>query len=665
MKNFWRALRIASTQRLNIIACLVTGVLVAVLWGGNLAVIYPVVDIIMTDRAIPQWIDDEIAESEANVAKYTNQLAELRLKLEAAADDQKLILRADIAETEYQINVYRQRAQKFRWAAPWAHRWLPTTPFDTLLLVCLFVAGLTMLRNAIRIFNQVFVARLGYVVGFGLRKQFYEKMLRLDMADFSEQGRGDLMNRCTSDLNATSHGVQILVGQALLEPLKGVMCFGIAAWINWRLLLLTILVVPPIGYGIHWLAKALKRAHRNAMQELSQIYESLSETLSGIKLIKAFTMEPAERGRFRKTSKLFYRRQMKIAGYNALVSPVTEIAGVGMILVAALIGGFLVLNRETHILGLKISDVPLTHGMMSVFFAMLAGMSDPARRLSTLFNQLQQAVAAADRVYEVLDREPKITDPPNPVPLPRLSRSIRFENINFHYHSEKSVLEEINLEIRRGETLAIVGPNGCGKSTLLSLLLRFYDPVEGRVLLDGIDIRDIRLHDLRVQTGLVSQETLLFNDTVANNIAYGALDATQLSIEGAARKAFAHAFITEKLSDGYQTIVGPSGNRLSGGQRQRISLARAILRNPEILLLDEATSQIDLESEQLIHKVLDEFMRDRTAIVVTHRMSTISLADRIAVMDLGRILDVGTHQELVGRCPLYQRLSDLGYRESA
>jgi ATP-binding cassette subfamily B protein/subfamily B ATP-binding cassette protein MsbA len=665
MKNFWRALRIASTQRLNIIACLVTGVLVAVLWGGNLAVIYPVVDIIMTDRAIPQWIDDEIAESEANVAKYTNQLAELRLKLEAAADDQKLILRADIAETEYQINVYRQRAQKFRWAAPWAHHWLPTTPFDTLLLVCLFVAGLTMLRNAIRIFNQVFVARLGYVVGFGLRKQFYEKMLRLDMADFSEQGRGDLMNRCTSDLNATSHGVQILVGQALLEPLKGVMCFGIAAWINWRLLLLTILVVPPIGYGIHWLAKALKRAHRNAMQELSQIYESLSETLSGIKLIKAFTMEPAERGRFRKTSKLFYRRQMKIAGYNALVSPVTEIAGVGMILVAALIGGFLVLNRETHILGLKISDVPLTHGMMSVFFAMLAGMSDPARRLSTLFNQLQQAVAAADRVYEVLDREPKITDPPNPVPLPRLSRSIRFENINFHYHSEKSVLEEINLEIRRGETLAIVGPNGCGKSTLLSLLLRFYDPVEGRVLLDGIDIRDVRLHDLRVQTGLVSQETLLFNDTVANNIAYGALDATQLSIEGAARKAFAHAFITEKLSDGYQTIVGPSGNRLSGGQRQRISLARAILRNPEILLLDEATSQIDLESEQLIHKVLDEFMRDRTAIVVTHRMSTISLADRIAVMDLGRILDVGTHQELVGRCPLYQRLSDLGYRESA
>jgi ATP-binding cassette, subfamily B, bacterial MsbA len=341
------------------------------------------------------------------------------------------------------------------------------------------------------------------------------------------------------------------------------------------------------------------------------------------------------------------------------------------VLLASVMGGYLVLGQQTHILGFKISDVPLTHGMMSIFFAMLVGMADPARRMSNEFSHIQQAVAAADRVYEVLDREPTIVDPAVPAVLPPLGTSrrevggLRFEGVNFHYHEDKPVLRDVTLEVRAGETIAIVGPNGCGKTTLLQLLPRFYDPIAGRITIEGVDIRDVRLRDLRSRFGLVSQETLLFNDTVASNIAYGAPGASHSEIEAAARKAHAHAFITEKLPEGYQTLVGPSGSRLSGGQRQRIALARAILRNPEILLLDEATSQIDIESEHLIHEVLQEFSRNRTTFMITHRVSMISLADRVVVMDQGRIIDAGKHDELVSRCDLYGRLCHVGYRESA
>jgi len=721
MNSFQRALRIALAHRVNVVGCALTSLAIALLWGGNLTAVFPVVDVIMNDQGLPQWIDQKITESEREVAEASRWLAQLRelqssepskirqqIGLEIAQSKSELeshIRRSaetwndvqiaektrltnyierlqrlealpaeqivpriahEIRNLEHRHKVYAERADRFRWIAPAAHRWMPLTPFRTLLVVCLVVLVCTILKGVVRIWNGILVARLGHAVSYELRVKFYHQVLRLDMANFTEAGRGDLMNRCTSDLNSVSLGVQRLFGQALLEPLKMAVCFAIAAiWVSWQLLLLTMVIAPLTAYSIHWLGKALKRTHRRAMQELSSIYETLAETLTGIKLIKAFTMESTERKRFQQLAKEYYQRQMRIATYNSLVSPTVEMLGLAMVLLASVMGGYLVLGQQTHILGIKISDVPLTHGDMSVFFAMLVGMADPARRLSNEFSHLQQAVAAADRIYEVLDREPTIVDPPVPVALPPLRRSLRFESVSFHYHPDRPVLRDVNLEIRAGETIAIVGPNGCGKTTLLQLLPRFYDATQGRITFEGIDIRNVRLRDLRSRFGLVSQEILMFNDTVANNIGYGAPHVGRREIEAAARKAHAHTFITEKLPDGYDTLVGPGGSRLSGGQRQRIALARAILRDPEILLLDEATSQIDIESEQLIFEVLQEFSRERTTLMITHRVSMISLADRVVVMDQGRVVDVGRHDELLARCDLYGRLCHAGYRESA
>jgi ATP-binding cassette, subfamily B, bacterial MsbA len=665
MNNFYRVVAISFRHKFTVAASLFCSLAVAVLWGGNITAIFPIVDIIMLNKSIPQYVDETCVEFEAEIASLTKDIDKRTAALPKADEAKRPSLRSELADLQGQLSQKQRKLSWYQEASPVAHRWLPTTAFRTLLVVCLALVVGTLLKSLFRVIGSYYTSRLGHLIQFELRKEFYRKTLRLDLATFRQTSGGDLMNRFMGDVGTASVGAQNVFGMALREPMKVAVCLIIAAWVSWQLLLLTLISVPLAAIAIQWLAKSLKRANRKAIEEFGFVYERIEETIGGIKVIKAFTQESRERSRFHRTSKLVYNRSMRIAMYDSLVSPFTETIGIVIILAAVLSGGYLVLNQQTHLFGIRISDEPLTHGWLTLFYCMLAGASDPGRRLTAAFNSLQQGAAAADHLYELMDRETAVKEPAHPKSLPELLGPIEFRDVCFSYKPSEPVLDHINLRIEPGETIAIIGPNGCGKSTLSNLLPRFYDPVSGAVMLSGFDLRDLRRRDVRERISIVTQETLLFDDTVYENIRYGRSSATRDEVVEAARRGHAHKFITEVLSDGYNSMVGPGGNRLSGGQRQRIALARAILRDPDILILDEATSQIDVESERLIHEVLEEFTRGRTALIITHRPSTLELADRIVVMDAGKIVDVGTYAELAQRCDLFRRLSHSDLREVA
>jgi ATP-binding cassette subfamily B protein/subfamily B ATP-binding cassette protein MsbA len=624
------------------------------------------VEVVFKGQSLADWATDEIAACDARIVAQERTIRELRAALAAGADAQQAAaLRARLADVESRLTAERQARSRLVWVHPYLRQYFPAGPFETLLLVIAALLAGTLTKDAFLVAEAMLTERLAQRATLDLRNEFYRRTLRMDLASFGEHTTSDLLSRFTNDVSCVSLGIHVFFGRAVREPLKMIVCLAGAAWICWPLLVLSLAVVPPALLLIHRLARLMKRASRRAMEEMSLLYNVLVETFSGIKIVKAFTMERYERLRFHRGAQEFYRRAMKMARYDALVRPTTELAGMLMIALAILAGAYLVLNQKTDLFGIPMSDRPLTLGKLLLFYAMLAGTSDPVRKMADAWGQLQRSYAAADRVFEMYDRAPRIADPPRPRPLPRHARDLVFDNVHFRYHPQQPVLEGIDLVIPFGETLAIVGPNGCGKSTLASLIPRFFDPQEGSIRLDGVDLREVRRRDLRRQIGLVTQETLLFNDTVLNNIRYGRPRATREEVAAAAEKAHAHRFITEKLAEGYETRVGAAGGRLSGGQRQRIALARAILRDPAILILDEATSQIDLESEQLIQQTLSLLCRGRTTILITHRLGLIRLADRVLVLDRGRIVDLGTHDELVARCELYAALYRLDLRASA
>jgi ATP-binding cassette subfamily B protein/subfamily B ATP-binding cassette protein MsbA len=408
--------------------------------------------------------------------------------------------------------------------------------------------------------------------------------------------------------------------------------------------------------ALNKVSRSMKKAARRVLERMSDLYRILREALDGLRLIKSFNRESLERRRFRAANEDYFRRAVRVIRIDAAVGPLLETLGILSVGFALAAGAYLVLEKKTHIFGVRMLDEPMGFEALLTLYMFLATIADPVRKLSSVYTKLQSGMVAADRIFALYDRPPTIAANADGPRVPPHATSVSFRNVCFSYHAGQSVLNDVNLEVTAGETVALVGPNGCGKSTLLGLLPRFYDPDHGTILIDGVELRTANLRSLRRQIGLVTQDTVLFDDTVFNNIAFGKPGATADEVEAAAKAAHAHEFIVG-LADGYRHRTGDmAASKLSGGQKQRLALARAILRDPRILILDEFTSQIDGESEGKIQEALKEFVKGRTTFLITHRLSTLELASRIVVMDLGRVVAVGTHAELIATCGTYRRL---------
>ncbi len=690
MSNFARALQLTWPYRWRFALSVLCALLVALLWGANLSVVFPVIKVFFRDQNLQQWIDAEVAEQLAEVARLK---ASWQVSLEgtcsvrsapvgtdaerrqagkpagsasgaerpgpsddggsslASAGTSGKVAAVQLARAELKLR-WMQRMQRL------IHRFLPTDRTKTLAaLLALLILGLA-LKGFFHYCNETLVGSVTQRTIFDLRNILYAHSMRTDLAVFSQHGTSDLMARFTNDMETLSTGLRLLLGKLIREPLKAVTCMALACWLNWRLTLAVLALVPLAVLFMSVIGRRLRRASRRCLENMAAIYRVLQESFLGIKVIKVYTMEPYQRRRFFGETKNYYRRAMRIVRLEALTSPAMEMIGMSAVAVGLLIGASLVISQTDTIWGIRMSDGPMDPETLALLYTLLAGVSDPARKLSTVYGKLMRAVAAADRIFAFLDEPVKVADRPLAQALPRHSKSIELRAVQFAYPGTEPVLKDVELKVSFGETVAIVGPNGSGKTTLVSLIVRFYDPASGQVLIDGHDLRDIQLRSLRQQLAYVSQEVTLFDDTVRNNIAYGRAEATQQEIEAAAKRAYAHRFILS-LPEGYETRLGEHGAKLSGGQRQCIALARAILRDPAILILDEPTSALDVESESLIQRALSDFARGRTTIVVTHRLGILQMAHRIVVMDEGRIVDVGRHDELIQRCRLYHRLCQI------
>jgi len=665
MRSYLRAVRAALRYRWLLAASVVCSMAIGVLWGANIGALYPFMEVLFQGKSLQESVADKISAGEAECERLTASIDETNRKLANAAPDEQRVLRADLAKLQNGLSAKRKLVEANRFYQPYVNRYLPHDPFKTVALVIVAIIAGTILRNMFLVGSTFFTVRAVQLTMVDLQNQLFGHTLGQDLAVVQKQASSGFVTQHVNVMQMIASSLQAFFGAAVREPLKLLACLIGAAFISWRLLLLS-LVCAPIGVLLlYLLTRALKAATKKSIRLMGERIRRVTEMYGGFVTVKAFSLESRERARFGKNAQEMAWMRQKLATLLTLSKPITEIMAVSVTSIALLAGTYLVTTGDTHILGIRMADRPFEPAQLMVFFAMLAGVADPARKLSGIFGTVYMGTIGCKRVFGALDRDPKVTQSAYAVPFNGLKRRIVFRNVSFWYQPGTPVLENVHLDIKAGETIALVGPNGCGKSTLAKLLLRLYDPRRGEVLVDGGILKDYRIRDLRQNMGLLTQETWLFDEDIMYNIRCGRLDATDAEVMEAARKAHAHDFIVNVLPNGYQTNVGEAGRSLSGGQRQRIALARVILRDPSILILDEATSEVDLESEALIHRSLKEFMVGRTTIMITHRMSSLALADRIVVFEHGRILDIGTDQELRKTCKVYQRLLDTQLRPAA
>ena len=507
------------------------------------------------------------------------------------------------------------------------------------------------------LFRGIFYYGQSYLVSYiaqrviiDVRELLYIKFQKLQLGYYEKKQTGTIMSYITNDVAALQAALVDSLIEMVTELSILIGSLIMMFYLDWKLSIVTLVVVPVIGQAMKIFGRKLKQSGALIQERTAEITSLLQESISGVRVVKSFAREDYEIERFQNQNNLNFKANMKSVQLSSLLTPTVEFLAAVIVAVILWFGGYQVVNGA------------LTAGALVAFLTYAVNLANPVKRISRVYGTINKAMAAAERVFNVLDTEEKLKDKPNAIELPKISGDVQFDHVSFGYKKDVDVLHDLTLEAKPGQVIAFVGPSGAGKSTIANLIPRFYDVTAGSIKIDGIDIRDVTIRSLREQIGVVPQETMLFSGTVKDNIRYGRLDATDEEIIEAAKAANAHNFIMH-LADGYETKIGERGITLSGGQRQRIAIARAILKNPRILILDEATSALDTESEEIVQEALDKLMIGRTSFVIAHRLSTIINADKIIVLDNGKVTESGTHKELMQTGGLYSHLYNIQFSD--
>ena len=648
--------------------------LVALFWGLNLGLVLPVVNVLAQEDSVSGYVDAEAETARADELIWTEKLrlaraesARLAAKRDASRSD-TVEAAADEAKAQAKLSSLARKVTLLEWVQQYVTPNLPDDKFNLLAAILGVLLTATVLKGLCIVAQDVLVGAVIERTVADLREALFAHTLRLDVQTLGRTGTGDLMSRFTNDLNQLANGLRLMGGKVVREPLKAGACVVGASLVSWQLTLTAFILAPVAAFVFIKIGRSLKTASRRSMESMSRLYKTMEETFDGAAVVTAFGAGARQRGRFREENRSYLKKAMKIVRVDALTSPTTETLGMLAAFGALLPAAYLVLRRTDSVWGVRLCSGQLDIAELAVLYSFLAGTLDPLRKLSTIFSKLKRSTAAADRLFEILDRDPAVAAPPEPIAVPARVGQVKFDRVGFHYAGAErgAVLDGVSFAVPAGEIVAVVGANGSGKSTLLKLLPRFFDPTHGAVLVNGVDLRDFDPAAWRAKVGVVTQETLLFDESIAENIRLGDANATDERVRAAAETARVTDF-ADDLPHGLDEIVGPGGSNLSGGQRQRVAFARAVLRDPEVLILDEATSAVDALSEQLIHEALAEFCKGRTVFLVTHslRRSLADLITKVAVMEAGSLVAVGTHADLIDSCPAYRGLYEAQTDEAA